>query len=59
MKATVGSVHKQRKEGRVEHWCSVSRRPVAAAIPFENDASVRLAVGLFPAPPHQAARSGK
>jgi hypothetical protein len=41
------------KMGRVENWRSTFRFSVASAIPFGDHASVRLAVGLFPAPPHQ------
>ena len=44
-------------DGRVENWRSTFRLPVANAIPFGDDASVRLALSLFPAPPHQTVRS--
>jgi len=39
--------------GRVESWRSTFRLSVALAIPFGDDASARLALSLFPAPPHQ------
>lgn len=44
-------------KARVENWRSTFRLSVASAIPFGDDASVRLALSLFPVPPHQTLRS--